>query len=706
VIGAFIRLCAKTGAHPLALQFPCPRTFRHQFFRAGFLWASLMLFIPVMVLVAAPSRNCAADSTDNDIIYLKNLSLEDLLSTEVTTVSRHSEKLSDAAAAVFVITNEEIRRSGATSLPEALRMVPGLQVAKINTGSWVVTSRGFAGLHANKLLVLIDGRTVYTPLFSGVFWDTQDALLADIERIEIIRGPGASLWGANAVNGIINIITKHAVDTQGGYLAAGAGTEENYFGGGRYGFKIGEDTYMRLYAKAFERDQGASAGLHPPHDHWQGGRGGLRLDWQLSRDSDLTVEGEFFKSDLGLTRSVISYTHAPIYGELVDTRNKTAGGYLLGRWSKVFSADSDMALQVYYVQSSMEDLLLEEDRQTADIDFQHRFRLGARQNVVWGLGYRVTWDEMVSSPYLQVTDPTKDLHLFSAFVQDRITVIPEKFWLTLGSKFEHNDLTEWEIQPTIRMTYKPFESQTLWASVSRAVRTPSRGEAGFQTDWSIVPPGTAENPMQVPLLTQIEANPDVAAEDLIAYEAGFRWTARDIFFMDLAVFYHDYRDILGDEEGMPHPAYDPVPHLVLPLQVANNDEAVGYGAELAITYCPADFWQFKGAYTYLELDFENSYTLAGASPRHQFSLRSLTDLGESLELDLWLRYVDELSRLDVDSYWNFDARLGWKLTPNWTLSLVGQNLLEESHLEYNPFTFPTVPTQVERGVYAMLEWKF
>jgi len=648
-------------------------------------------------------------SEDKAIRYLKDLSIEDLLNTEVTSVSGKSEKLSEAAAAIFVITDEDIRRSGATSIPEVLRMAPGLQVARINANSWAVTSRGFSDMFANKLLILIDGRSVYTPLFSGVFWDVQDTLLEDVDRIEVIRGPGATLWGANAVNGIINIITKNAKNSQGGMVTAGAGTEERGFGSMRYGAKLGEDCYFKVYAKYFDRDEGSSEAGFNVNDDWDAFRGGFRTDLGISDLDSLTMQGDIYSGNAGITRpfaSMESASYLKFYRDDVEI----SGGNILARWRHTFSESSDLSLQIYYDRTERDDPVFRQDQDTFDADFRHRFRWGSRQEFIWGMGYRLISDKISNSPHFQIRPDSKNFDILSAFAQDEIMLLKDHLWFTLGAKFEDNDFSGFEVQPSGRLLWKPYEFHTIWGAVSRAVRTPSRVDQGMLFDLVIIPPGSLDNPSPYPVMARIEGVKDFDSEEVIAYELGYRVEVTDNLFMDLTTFYNDFDDIYETAEGGID--YSQLPsHIIALYYTGNSGGGETYGAELATTWGPLDWWQMKVAYTYLKVDMDSKPIgdiINGSSPHNQFSIQSIINLPGNMELDVWFRYVDQLPipRLSVHSYTTLDVHLAWKPIESLELSLVGQNLLDSQHLEFNPMSFPSLATEIERSVYGKLSWHF
>ncbi|MEW6490055.1 MAG: TonB-dependent receptor [Thermodesulfobacteriota bacterium] len=671
--------------------------------------------LPLALLAACLAWSPPARAGDD----LMDLSLEDLLAVEVTSVSRKPQKLSDTAAAVFVITREDIRRSGATSIPEALRMAPGLQVARIDANKWVVTARGFADRFSNKLLVLVDGRSVYTPLFSGVYWDVQDTLLEDVDRIEVIRGPGAALWGANAVNGVINIITRHAADTQGGLVTAGGGTEARAFGGARYGGALGEGAQYRLFAKGAQTDKGEDASGREGADAWHALRGGLRLDARPSARDAVLVTGEAYRGEAG-TRYLVPRLPPPgspgaQTGEIVEDDGRFWGGHLLGRWSRTLSPASDLALQLYYDRTDRRELLFGERRDTLDADFQHRFGM-ARHELVWGFGYRLTRGELETGEVIAFDPSTRTDQLWSAFVQDDVTLVPERLRLTLGSKFEHNDYTGFEVQPNARLLWTPLPRHSFWAAVSRAVRTPSQGDAGarIRSNVTLVPdprqPG-ATFPVQLVL----EGSEDFGSESLLAYEAGYRAHLAHELSLDVTGFHHRYRDLRSFEPQEPELRAEPVPHAVQALRWDNRLEGRAWGVETAADWFALPWWRLQLAHTWFLLELRArdgsadffSENDEGRSPRHQVSLRSSLDVTSGLELDVWLRRVSRLPQDGVESYTALDVRLGWSPREDLELSVAGQNLLDRRRAEFEPGqAIRTLPTEAERGVYGRVTLRF
>ena len=661
--------------------------------------------VTIMLLCSMTGSAKAATIVSTD---LTELSLEELMNIEITSVSKKPEKLADAAAAIFVITQEDIRRSGVTSIPEALRMVPGINVARIDSNKWAITSRGFNGRFANKLLVLIDGRSVYAPSFSGVYWEVQDTLMEDLDRIEVIRGPGATLWGANAVNGVINIITKSAADTQGGLVALGAGTEERGFGGVRYGMAMGKSTYGRFYAKGFKRDEFVYTTGDDAGDDWEMLRGGFRLDSLLYDRDPVTVQGDIYQGDINQTLN-LAMLPAP-YSNIFEDKSEVSGWNLLTRWQHTLSPTSDFTLQAYYDRTDREDTLYGEIRDTFDIDLQHQFAAGERHEVIWGLGYRYTHDDITS-----ILDPeSRSDELFSAFVQDKITLMEDCLWLTIGSKFEHNDYTGYEIQPNARLFWAPHTDHKLWASVGRAVRTPSRAENGTDLLNDVKPPFYYPN-MPLPVASTVKGNRDYESEELLAYELGYRFVPANTLSLDMSVFYNDYDNLRSFEEEKP--VYHGIEYMEIPLRFDNELKGKTYGLELAAVWQAADWWQWDMAYSYLWIDIDTcSEAQKGQTndgPQHQVSLRSAVNLSKDLDLDLWLRYVDDVKalnsrkglRTEIDSYFTFDLRLAWRPYDKMEIALVGQNLLDDEYPEFVQESF-TMPTEVERGVYGKVTWRF
>ncbi|MCP4254708.1 MAG: TonB-dependent receptor [Candidatus Scalindua sp.] len=665
------------------------------------------------------SEELSVPSEDRDVTKsiheeIRWLQAESFL-MEVTSVSKKPEKLSDSAAAVFVITQEDIRRSGATHIPDLLRMVPGLQVAQMDASKWVVTSRGFGDRFANKLLVLIDGRSVYTPLFSGTYWDVQNYLLADVERIEVIRGPGSTLWGANAVNGVINIITKDSRDTQGGLLTGRAGDEERVGGGFRYGGKIGKDAYYRLYSRGFKHDDSGNIEDSDTNgnDKWRMAQGGMRIDWGISSDDSLMFQGNLYEGD----------ANDMVIGSSQPRRNtERSGGHVLGRWKHIFSDTSEATFQMYFDQTYRKTAISREVRNTSDFDFQHRFSLGDRQEFIWGMGYRYVTDDIVGFRSLtydtdgsSMTDSRYD-NLLNMFVQDEITLIDDKLRLILGSKVSHNDYSGLEIQPNLRLIWRPAERHSVWAAVSRSVRTPNRFEhdtVNNVTTFSTGPVSTRTN--------RVVGSHHFDSENLIAYELGYRFQPTKRLSIDIATFYNVYDDLRTTEDApsFVNPANST--NTIFPVIFDNRMDGETFGLEILTDWNVTDSWKLTAEYTFLQmqLHLDNTSTdigndipgvwkdvfTEGQSPQNQGSLRSYLNLPYNLEFDTSLYYVDHLSSYKIPSYLRLDARLGWQPTESLDMSVGMKNILDKEHLEFGS-TDTLSTSEIERSVYFKVDWHF
>lgn len=667
-------------------------------------------FFLCVLLTATTAQGANVLPKTEETPDLTELSLEQLMNTPVTSVARQAQPLAQSPAAIFVITQEDFRRSGATTIPEALRMVPGLQVARLDANKWAISARGFNGRFANKLLVLMDGRTVYTPLFSGVYWDVQDTMIEDIDRIEVIRGPGATLWGANAVNGVINIITKRAKDTQGGLAVAGAGTFEQGFTGLRYGTKLGENTHIRGYGRFFARADQVTPSGDPATDHWHNARGGFRMDHTASSKDTMTLQGDYYN---GVYHDrVVSPTLTTPFSQTTDEQTQITGGNLIARWTRSLSADSGFTVQGYYDRSERYSPRLGEARDIADLDFQHHFGLGTANRIIWGLGYRFTNDHLTNSSTISFRPTSRVINIVSGFVQDEIAMVPEKLSATIGTKVEHNDFTGVVVQPNGRLRWTPNERQTLWASVSRAIRIPSRAEDDARINQTTAPPSAAS--FGLPALAAAFGDRGYGNEKLLAYELGYRHQLTDKLSVDIASFYNNYKDLRTLERGTAGIETSPTPvHVLVPFTASNKLRAETYGVEVSTEWRPIDWWRLQASYTYLEMRLytdQSTDPTAGAAtgenPTHQASLRSLMNPVKSVDVDLWGRYVDRLSGLAIPSYLTLDARLGWRPTSDLEVSLVGQNLLDTHHPEFSQSIVSTTPTEVQRSVYGKVTMKF
>ncbi|MBN2580356.1 MAG: TonB-dependent receptor [Pirellulales bacterium] len=657
------------------------------------------------------------DLADKDIAQLSQVRVNGMtgspsLDTPVSTVSRQPSTIGQTAAAVYVVTNEMIRRSTAKTIPDVLRLVPGVDVARINASTWAVSIRGFNNAFANKLLVMIDGRTIYNTMFGGVYWSEQDVLLEDVDHIEVIRGPGASVWGSNAVNGVINIVTKDSKDTQGTYIESGAGTEELGFSSLRWGGGNGDDLHYRFYGKWYEWGPGVSADALPAWDGWHQARGGFRMDWEVSEDDKITFQGDYYNGYSG-DKTEQTLLAPPYKRFLKDTIHQEGANALL-RWSHTIDQDSDWAAQVFY--DRMEHCLLTrqvmENHNVFDFDFQHRFPAGDRHEWIWGCGYRNTTDQGPNTSVFRLIPPGRSYKIISYFVQDRITLVEDKWFLTLGCKFEHNDFTKFEYQPTVQLLWAVDDEHSIWGSVSRAVRTPDRSKL----DTYMISPPFITDP--IPFSPFIIGNPNLLSEDVITYELGYREQTTERFSWDLALFLNDYRNTDAFEAGTPF--FDPtIGFMLLPSRFVNAQSGRTYGFEVSANYDLSSRWKLRGSYSFLDVNmnplqypYSDEYGGRG-SPRNLFNLQSSWDLGRKWELDFIGRYVDnqncwnELGQtITISNYFAADVRLAWKPYKNFEWSVVGRNLLAGTHPEFgDDLILNTIHTEVQQEVYSQIIWR-
>jgi iron complex outermembrane receptor protein len=640
---------------------------------------------------------------------LGDLSIEELMNESVTSVSRREQKSSQVAAALFVISQEDIRRSGALNIPDLLRMVPGLDVAQINANTWAISARGFNHQFADKLLVLIDGRAVYTPTVGGVNWDTQDVPLEDIERIEVIRGPGATVWGANAVNGVINVITKQAKDTQGVLLTAGGGTQDKALGTAQYGGKIAEDASYRVFTKYLDHNDLPDLTGRLTNDGWHLLHGGFRVDGGLSGNDSMTAQGDIYSGSEGAMIGHIA-SFSPPENVIVPRLADLSGGNILGRWNHVLANGPDTTVQVYFDRYIRLGPSTFETRNTADFDFQQHQRLGSRQELVWGAGYRRSADQIGGTIDGAFVPADQTLDLFNAFVQDEITLAPERVFLTLGTKLEHKSISGFEIEPTIRVSWTPSARDTLWVAVAEAARTPDRNDTNG--DFNIA---ALTLPNGAPGELGIVGNPRQESEHLLATDFGYRVQAGSRVAVDLSMFYNRYRELRTLEPGAPFLETDPVPHFDLPLVYSNQMHGTTEGLELSAHFKVTDRWTLSPGYALLHmnlrtepgsLDTTSVADIEGSNPRHQAQLRSAVNLPHGLGWNTSLYFVDRLPAQQVPSYTRLDTQLIWRSTERLEWSVVGQNLLQNLHVESNDLVTSVNSTQVQRSVYAKFTWRY
>jgi iron complex outermembrane recepter protein len=678
---------------------------RRVFPQAAFITAPTVCGLAIVVgVVLYPGVLLAqTPSMPRSVAELKQLTVEELMSIPVTSVSRTEERLGDAPAAVAVVTSEDIRRSGATSVPEALRNIPGLHVARESASAWAISSRGFSSVNSEKLLVLTDTRSLYTPLFSGVFWDVQNYLLQDIDRIEVIRGPGATLWGSNAVNGVINITTKSARDTQGMYAETLGGTEERAAVAARYGGQIANGAYYRVFAKYIDRGATLNPNAASPDD-WQMGHFGFRSDWDATTRDTWTFQGDVYRGDVGQLAPSITVIGRP--GPTGSLRVGVSGGNVLTRWRRALSPRSDLQFRLYYDRAHRDDPSFTDALDTVDLDFQHRFARGARHDITWSANYRLTANDNKSGGIFAVDPSFSRDQVVSGFLQDQIRLL-DALHLTLGAKVEHNDFSGTEVQPSGRVAWDPRPRHTVWGAISRAVRVPTR----FERDIAVDVTDPAGNPV-----VRLLGNREFDSERLLAYEVGYRWQALRALSVDTAAFHNRYEGLASLELAAPF--VDPrTGRTIVPVQNQNLTDGRSRGVEALVTYAPVVPLRLTASYSHVDLqldpqgaDLNRGRFLEGSTPRHQFGLRSYLDLPARFQFDVMFRRLGAIRQIPsiitgegLPGYAELDVRLGWDGWRRTELSLVGQNLLHAHHAEFGE---PMSRGEIQRGVYAKLAWGF
>jgi iron complex outermembrane recepter protein len=653
------------------------------------------LFIVALFAFSALSgQTPEANSAD-----LKKLSLEQLSQIEVTSLTKETTPSFRTAAAIYVLTQEDIRRSGATTLPDLLRLVPGVHVAQIDSGKWAVGIRGFQGRLSRAMRVLIDGRSVYTPLFAGTYWEQHHVMLEDVERIEVVRGPGATVWGSNAVNGVINVITKNAKDTRGMLVSAGTGNVEQGMLNWRYGGGSDRVAY-RIYGSGFTRG---------PQDHvddanfddWRMGQAGFRVDWTSGGRDTFVVQGDTYGTIHG--QSLVVSTLSPPAAPVIRDNGRYNGQNLRYAWIRKLASGGNFQLNAFYDRIDRNDLNYHEVRDTYDVDFIHHVPI-RRHDIIWGAGARISPAKFIQTAEAVNFLPHRQTYnIFSGFFQDEIALVPSKLALTLGLKSEHNSFSAFEFQPSARLSWTPNSANTFWGAISRAVRTPSRIEDNFSFSALIQP--------QVPLFVRLIGDGEFSSEQMLGYEFGYRRSLKR-GIIAVSSFHNRYDDLLSVENRPPFPETEPPPlRLVLPLYLRNGVRATTSGIEIAGVWDLAPWWRFQGSYSYMGLDARNKpdsndlstvRQLEGESPAHKTILRSSFTLPRAFELDLGWRHVGAVPNMNVPAYHTGDFRFGRRVTENLDISLVGQNLLQPRHVEYagNPGAL----VRIRRSGFLKLTW--
>ncbi len=666
----------------------------------------VLAFALVTVSCLAPgSAYAQAVATTAGGASFEAMSLEDLLNVDlkVYSASKRAEDLSDTPAAIYAVTSDEIRRSGATSLPEALRVVPGLDVSRFNAWTWAISARGFSGQFNNKMLALMDGRELYSPLFGGVFWDAQDYLLADIEQIEVIRGPGGTLWGANAVNGVINVTTKSADKTQG-LLATGlAGTEDRFRGAMRYGAKTGGLAW-RAWGGYFVTDAGViRSGARAP-DAWDGGRGGVRVDWDLGAGSALMLSADGYANRMDAEVSQPIAT-APFVSKVPATTH-TSGADTIARYTKTFSDSSRLEVQGYYDHTSRIDPRGHEIRETGNVDVQQALRLGASDDLVAGVALRTTTQKWDDNPFVKLVPRGRTDLVASAFAQDELRLFDERLRLIAGSKFELNDYTGFEVQPTVRVSGKVAKTQTLWAAASRAVRTPARIESDAQVFYGIFPG---------PIYAYVKGNKDLKSVTLVALEAGWRAQVAGRASIDVALFDNQYSDVIAvNPANAETPVQQPDGSYKVLVPFTNERGGRVSGSEIAGQLVVNAQLTVSAQWTHIETKL-SSYAQNNINDRpaakDQANLRLYANITERVDYTFALYWSDTtgasrgVGAAITPARARMDMGLMARPWKNLEVTIFGQNLLDEHHPEIvNDFLFPTA--EVERSFYGRVTTKF
>ena len=671
-------------------------------------WGRWVFWLSIFVGTLLPSPLLASES-------VLNLPLEDLLRTEISSASRKVQQVQDVAAAVFVISREDIERSGARTIPEALRLAPGVEVARISNNRWAVSVRGFNGRFANKLLVLKDGRSVYSPLYSGVMWEAEDVILGDIERIEVMRGPGAAMWGSNAVNGVINIISRHAADTytEGSEAIASTATDEAGALTVRHGIKVGNG-HLRISAKGFELSPAKTSRSEQGNDGWTAGRMGLRGDWSAPEGGRWMLVGETYQSRSGDRFDLTRYGTAP---PLLDILQKKSGSNLLLRREQPMADGGQMDWQVSVETSVLnEQTLIREERQSVAGEFQRRTPFAAHE-LIWGASYRTSRDRLtlLSTSILDTTvfnRPQRDWRVASLFAHDEIELIPEQLRLSGGIRLDYDNWSGMQPQPDIRLAWTPDAATTFWASLARATRTPSRLELDVPFSLS----QTAAIPPYIPATNALRLPPapdSLKAERVTSLEAGFRQRVNAQLSIDFAAFVSDYSRIvslLTQQMQFVSPAL-----LIVPLTNINDASARTHGFEIATDWQLAPDWRIQTTYSRLYLSSPRLSDPAasaaqelweGRVARHRASLRSSWTLGNGRQFDLWLKYIGRLNNPVVPAYTGLDLRYAFRVGRQADIAVVGQNLLNKRHVEFVSDYLPLQQTEIGRSLMVRGTWRF
>jgi iron complex outermembrane receptor protein len=670
-----------------------------------------VVLLSTAAFLCQPQLALAQDSNQAN---LADVSLEDLMNIEITSVSKKTQRLGATAASVFVITSEDIRRSGISLLPELLRLAPGVQVARLASGAWAIGIRGFNDDYSSKLLVLVDGRSVYNEFYSGVFWDTLNLPIDNIERIEVIRGPGAAMWGTNAVNGVINIITKSAKSTQGLVISGGAGSEGTSEATVRYGGEASSGGYYRVDAQNTGVDPFQTLNHSSPSRGWGSHSGDFRLDWDISGKNSLLVSGDIYDSSVGMTvpAATVSSPNAPP----ADDRSITSGGNITARWQHIFSETSSIEVRFSFDRMRFDDPQVLARSHVFDYAFQQHLRAGARHDLIWGFTARTSNFVSMPSPALRF-NPLNDTHNEQAlFIQDEIALIPNKLSFIAGAEVSHVESFGFEIQPTARLLWTPSKTLSSWVAVSRAARTPSLSDRGLDyfEAATLIPTGSPAAPFLLGV-SHVLGNPAERSETVLAYEAGERVQASKKISFDVSTFYNTYKHLVSAIPGTPVLLFaSGVPYLEIPVSTGNERHGESYGGELSTTWNVISRWRLTGGYSWLRVETHpygagdgsvDELRTSSATPHHQWDVRSNLDLTRTIQIDTAFYYTAAMVQTGIPQHLRGDLRIGWRPNTKIEASIGVQDAFQANHAEFLSTRFSEV-TRIPRNFFGKVTWRF